>query len=252
MSNSKKLHERQLLESVRMRINGFPSGEPDPSHLEEPDFIFRDGSLTIGVELTRLVQPARLNEPSMKSQEEEQQRIVERAKNIAESKGLPPMWVTVYFASASFVGKSDRERLARHLFDLIVTNGRWQYGPVLLRAEESEDENWPEEIAAAHLALMPGTTHHWVSSSAGFINEQFADELQTEINKKDCRLTTYLNKCDVCWLIVFAEWTGPSSFYLFTEDMQKQEFVSDFKRAFFADQSTAQVWELILRSAPVL
>jgi hypothetical protein len=243
----KKASVRRVLELVKSRITSFPEGEPDPLVQEVPDFVFRCQSNDVGIELGRIHIESADPNSSMRQLEGERQLIVNRAKARCEEAGVPAADVRVHF-DGSMIGKKDRGRLAKQISNCVAALDPVQSQHVVLEYDTSGVQ-LPEEIDRIRITRLPGLVRHfWVPGNlVGFIQEDFEAELQRVIDAKNGRINEYLNNCHRCWLIVYAEWTGPSSFFLFSERMKSHEFVSAFDRVFFADPNGGIVHELKLK-----
>ena len=74
-------------------------------------------------------------------------------------------------------------------------------------------------------------------------------QLQDCLNKKGGNLLQeYRKKCQECWLLVYADWEGPSSFYEMSADMKSRQYKSGFDRVYFLESFSNNISKLHLES----
>ena len=65
------------------------------------------------------------------------------------------------------------------------------------------------------------------------MNEDFAAHLQQVIDGKNAKAPAYRAKCDECWLVVVADWRGPSAFFEMSDKMSDDSYNTVFDRVYF-------------------
>ena len=245
----KKKTERQFLELVRRNVDDFPRGEPDLEHKEKPDFLFCSRNPALGIEVTRIYQDAPDGAPSLQSQEREWDLIVQAAQRLAEDDSLPPLLVDVYFSKQQPLGKRDRSPTASALFWLIKKHGPSTEGHTTLENLGQLSPEFPNAVEALSIwNFRPLTSHLWQVGDAGIVSEEFAPKLQSAINGKHAKLPAYRKKCQECWLIVVADWRGPSGFFEISDKVSHHVFDSQFERVYFLEAFSGDVLRLQITS----
>ena len=245
--DAKKQIERRYLDVVRRGVDDFPHGTITDA--ESPDFLIQSPDRTLGVEISRIFGRGEPDSPPPQSQDTERDLIAQRAQAIATDRGLAPVMVDVYFDSRQSIAKRERDSIARQLVDLIVANM-----PALNEDRSIENRHpirsqFPPQIEAVHIwRLNPLRSHLWQTGDAGIVNEDFASYLQQLIDDKNGKIATYRHKCDHCWLVVVADWRGPSAFFEISDKMSGHNYNTAFDRVYFVESYSGRV--VALKTSP--
>jgi hypothetical protein len=236
----KKALERYFIETLKRNLSDFPSGKI--VDCESPDFLLQTSDRVIGVEVTRLY--GMDNESSVAPQlvENEHENVVMTAQSIAESNGLPPLMVDVYFDHKELITKSDRKLISEQLLAIVSHNI-----PELNKRTsiENNGQPFPAQVKAISIRRpRPLKSHLWQTAGGGIVNENFADQLQREIDKKNLKISEYRKRCDDCWLLVVADWTGPSAFFGISDEMRNIKYKALFNRVYFLEGGSEQITQL--------
>lgn len=244
-SDLQKEQECSWLRQVLRAVDGH-----DPSDVqlsEEPDFLMPGADRRVlGIELTRIHKPVQTESGRpLRAAEGELDAIVDRAQEIAPDKGVSPLQLRVYFAGQQDSPKARRESIACGIAEAIV-----HFAP---RSGDSRQLiNWtagkktlPEEVGSISMfGLRPSSRPCWSRSVSGYVMHDFGKNLQSCLDKKQARLSRYLEKCDRCWLIVVAEGVGEASFLEPSTTVQRRVYESAFERVFFLDAFSGTHFEL--------
>ena len=245
--DTEKQVERHYLDVVRRGIDDFPPGTVIPT--ERPDFLIESSGRTVGVEITRIFSPAEPNRPMPKSQDNERDLIAQRAQVIATAQSVAPVMVDIYFDSRQSMKKVNRDPIAERLVGLVSSNM-----PALGHDRSIENPHpmkhqFPPQIKALHIwRCRPIRSHLWQTGDAGIVNEDFATNLQQLINNKNGKAATYSGKCDACWLVVVADWSGPSAFFEISHKMGDHNYSTTFDRVYFVETHSDRV--VLLNTSP--
>ncbi|MDT8409317.1 MAG: hypothetical protein RQ741_06935 [Wenzhouxiangellaceae bacterium] len=238
--DAKKQVELRYLNAVRCGIDDFPRGTVIET--ESPDFLIESPECTIGVEITRIFSPAEPNSPQPQSQDNERDLIAERAKAIAVDQSLPPVMVDIYFDSRKLLRKRDRDAIGKALVDIVAANMPAFGDDRSIENRHAADPRFPTQVAAMHIwRFKPLTSHLWQTGNGGIVNENFSPYLQWRINCKNGKVSMYRRKCDACWLVIVADWRGPSAFFTISEKMSGNAYTAAFDRVYFVERYSDRV-----------
>jgi hypothetical protein len=141
-----KLRERFYLDLLRRALPEIPADVPEEP--EPPDFLFRTGNGSLGIEFTLFhLSPA----PGQRPHQERQSlkdRIVSLAQRLHQEAGGPALYVGVYFNENYAIDKKDTARLAREIAGSVLR------APTPPSIQEPVDIPWgqrPEETIRIHL-----------------------------------------------------------------------------------------------------
>jgi hypothetical protein len=130
------LNEREQYSQIlcfKESFFGFPEGIL--CFDDNPDVLVKTSEGIWGIEHTRLYRTDVSGRGMMKEQESLEQQIVDRAKEMYESSGAPPLYVSVLFDSKIRLGKKDIDSIAASLNGIVS-----KYVPNI--GEHFELEGW--------------------------------------------------------------------------------------------------------------
>jgi len=156
---------------------------------------------------------------------------------------LPPLHVTVHFSGTV---KKKRERIvSEELFNIVEDNCPLEGNKVELDFNNSI----PEEFHRVFVRNIPRCKKHfWQYIEASPIYNNFPDQLQKRITSKAEKLPEYLKHCKRCWPVIVALGLSGSSFYEFSDEMEKYCYESPFEKVFFLDAVSGNLSELRLNN----
>jgi hypothetical protein len=209
----------------------FPTGKIEKS--ENPDFLLRGGSHTLGIELTRLFHPPEQSGFLLREQESLRQSVVTNAKRLYDVYGLPAVNVGVFFNDHHPLRKVDVRAVSRSVFDIVV-----RLNPKTGESRE-EEYDWvnrayfPEQIAAVRVARLEGLNESEFGAPTGALLPTVSHtDLQTEIDGKESRLSDYRRVCDKAWLVMCLNGESLSSTLTIPDDTVGAAYRSAFDRVF--------------------
>jgi hypothetical protein len=228
-----KDEERRHLEMLRAALPDFPNGPVDGEG-ENPDFVIHVGPWKIGVELTRLFHHG----AATVGRESDQANVVSRAQAIAAANDCPPLQVFIQFRPDCPIGKKRVQSLAEELAREVEANT-----PTV--GERALPSRLPEEVLQINIARpRPTFTSVWQPSRVGIVPYDFRKGLQQVLDTKTHRLSSYLKRCDECWLLVVAPSTSPSAFVEIDGPTRESTFAFAFARCFMLDGFNGRCFEL--------
>jgi hypothetical protein len=232
----KKALEAGYLDALRRAVPDFPAGEAmDQKEPRTPDFIFSAPAGAIGIEVTRLYQSSAGPQP-----EAYQKLICDRAREIAIELGLPSLHVSVLFSLNVAPTKRDLKKLPDQLANAI--GRKIPTGEDAVRLTWEDGLALPIDAVSAKRALERDAT--WEPAGLGEIAHNFADRLQERVDNKEREISRYLQNCSACWLLIVADWTGPSAFFEMSEDTASHVYECSFERVYFLDHFLQKVYRL--------
>src|SRR5690606_8210529 len=190
-SPTKKEIEAWQFERFRCQIPDFPVGELILG--EEPDFVIRTSTRTIGVELTELYRPREEGQPPLQDAEQLRRRVCARAQCEVEKSGRPPLLVFVSFNATQRLAARRVPHLAEELTNIVSS--------LNLRAGEDRDVGaegdtqlaLPVEVSKLRIWRPPRTmTVTWQPSSVGIVVACEPVHVLPVVSRKEQRLPAYL------------------------------------------------------------
>jgi hypothetical protein len=194
---------------------------------EAPDYVLAAGDVTIGLELTSLV------DSELAAVRGAQHRVLERAQQIATSSGITPLDVKVKFSSDR--AQVPPEEAAIELFTIVkgclpnlddtqihhLSGFHSKYFSMLtVRLGSNGGKQWLDH-------------HRWHHLHMNWVRRDPIQQIQQAIDDKSKKLEAYLTKCNECWLLIGVdEWTAPEAVALTDQGLEYQ-FSSRFARTYF-------------------
>ena len=238
--NTKKQIERQYLDILRGGVDDFPNGAITST--ERPDFLIRSAERVVGVEITRIFNRGDPGSRPPQSQDSERDLIAERAQSMAEERSIPPVMTDIYFESHQLIGKRDRDGIAECLVDFVAANMPPLGDHRSIENRHPMTSRFPSQVAAVSIWRFKSLTSHlWQTGDAGIVNENFAPYLQNLIDDKNGKVPAYHTKCDKCWLLIVADWRGPSAFFEISDTMAGDSYHTAFDRVYFVEGFSGRV-----------
>jgi hypothetical protein len=238
LTRALEVDEQRRLESghfklFREGVADFPDGEV--WHEDRPDFrIFADGYV-LGVEHAQLLITSEDGDQPI-AIERSQRRVAEIAREHAELRGLPPVFVSLVFANGQgAIAKARQLPLARRLASICAERFPRSGERVEIERDYRELHYLPREIESLHIDRVSDRVrhHHWDTCEAGMVLGDARDLLQNEIRAKAPKLPDYLAQCDRCWLLLVADALEPSGFIEPSEESLAHVYESSFERTYF-------------------
>jgi hypothetical protein len=226
----KKVAEKISLNKLKRNYKDFPEGEIEDS--ESPDFLITNHSKILGVEIVRLFQSCSSEQIETIAVENSQDYIIQEAKKICELKGIEPLEVHIFFGNCPDIVSANKKDIAFQLAHSIIL--RLPPKENIVEIINDYENDIPEVIHSFSIVNYSCLTrHHWSIPRAGFIQENFTQEMQVAIDDKNKKYDGYLDKCDECWLIIDAPGDSPSSFFDPTDETKNHTYNSKFTKTFF-------------------
>ncbi|MFX0202952.1 MAG: hypothetical protein ACFFCW_43165 [Candidatus Hodarchaeota archaeon] len=233
--------EWQMVSTLKTEIDDFPSGEIEKQ--ESPDFIIRASDKTVGIEVTRAINPNLANPTPLTEIRGAQFKCREMARKMIANKRNAPVEVKVKF-------RDDHTRInikeaAKELCDFVLENVNniddtktWHYYEsglkhiswLSIHLDTAHGKKWLHEHRVDPIIM------NWFN-----INPH--ETIQKAIDSKKAKIAGYHGQCDECWLIVGVnEITAPEAIMVLEND--DSTYFSDFARTYFVQAVEGRVWSL--------
>ncbi len=222
-------------------FNSFRYFEPEIqsstiTHADSPDFRVNVSDRVVGVEVTRLFKPE-----GRQDIESTQERIFEEACRNAQEQKLPPAHVTLYFNLRGALGSAARSRIARAVVRVVTEQMPGDGESVQLEGAPAQ----PREVDLITVNRMhcraPG---RWTWIETTTIKGDAVRVIQEAIVRKAENLSTYLERCSECWLLLVADFFRTSGNLAFDDGCQSHVFVSPFARTYVLDFGRGRLYPL--------
>lgn len=228
----KKEKEWRHLHCFKQNYPDFPEGTI--IHDDDPDFIVQVEKGPIGIEHTELLRQGWTDRGSyLKAQENEWQKALWKAKQLYETRELPPLDVAVFWNEHLRLTSARRKELQTELADIIATHLPRQNESHEIEGTGLPDSPLPEEVHSIRIARFDFLTkNHWNFPQADWVPELSNEEIREVIAKKEEPLPSYRQKCSGVWLLIVVEGLFPSSLYDVADAVREREFQSEFDKLF--------------------
>ena len=244
LQTAKKDKERLFVEILAKELDAFPPGKLVDS--ESPDFLVATSDGVIGIEVTRI---HHANEP--RQQESEYRSLVSAACRLYESESTIPLEVKIHFGGSTQFKKRNRDKFARILANLVLTNIPRPDSWISLENNWENPTFFPYEIAGLSIIRLSALRRNfWSVPSAGFFQEDFAPKIEATIAIKENAISNYGTVHIARWLLIVAEGNNASTFFDPSTKTLQHSYRSSFDRIFFLEAFRRRVWELNVSPHP--
>ena len=151
----------------------------------------------IGIEVTKI---HHANEP--RQQESECRSLVNAACRLYESESTIPLEVKVHLGGSTQFKKRNRDKFARILANLVLTNIPRPDSWISLENNWKNPNFFPYEIEGLSIIRLSAFRRNfWSVPSAGFFQENFAPKIEAIIAIKEHAISNYGTECIRRWLL---------------------------------------------------
>lgn len=206
------------------------------TYSDDPDFRVDVGGRIIGVEVTRLFKPE-----GKQDVESTKERIFEAACRKAQEQKLPPADVTMFFTLHGSLNSAARSRIADAVVRVVAEQMPAEGETIDLVGCPGQPPEVDLIIANRIHCCAPG---RWLWNEGGKVEKDVAHVVQEAIDGKAERLSSYLERCSECWLLLVADSFRAPSKLAFDNSCQSHVFVSPFARTFVLDFGKGRLYRL--------
>lgn len=206
----------------------------------EPDIIaWRDGA-AFGIELTNF---HRQREKQIESEED---RVLERALAIYNSRRGPSLLLSLRWAPHFKVCQTVREEIAEKIATLALNNTPPPNQWIILDWNQFDRQLM---CAVDHIALYAspeGVPAHWDTGRGAVVQSWDFPSLQQELDRKKEKPKKFRRQYHETWLLIVSEFGTPSSWMEMNDPTKNSTFISSFDKVFLLSSFPLQVVELQL------
>jgi len=217
---------------------GFPEGQIISN--EDPDFLVKGESSTLGIEFTSLYDKdiQATNSYSPAAQHSFREKIKEEGKKYCEEKGVPPIEVKVWFNPIeNLIGAESQKKLGVYLGRLVEKlSRRSNSSTTVLREPRSKKLKFISQVSIALAGNWLGE-HRWHQYFITETNTTPIDALQNRITEKNKKHEDYLENCQECWLVIVVDIRNDAQQFDVNYDQKtkRHKYRSKFSHVFYMD-----------------
>jgi hypothetical protein len=206
---------------------------------DNPDVLVRTSEGMLGIEHTRLYLG------NLKEQESLEQRIVDRAKEMYELSGGPPLLVNVLFDSKIRLRVKDIDSIAASLNRLVCNYVPDVGGRFDLEGWRSVSRGFSPSMMMIFIDRPNNSCEMlWGVGRGSAVPDLTSDSIRESIQDKESKLGRYLDKCSKIWLLIVEDGFAPSSYFVISNEVKKEIYKSKFDRIFLFRNFSCEVIEL--------
>jgi hypothetical protein len=246
--DNKKIRERKFIDEVAQISPTFPVGEIVDT--ESPDFLIKQNSKIIGVELVDYVRGQIEGESVERRNEVLWQKVANKAKEFFEAKHNIPLLIHFHWNKRHFLRQAEISQLANDVVRVVENHIPAQlFGNIRIGLDELEGtllENVCHSITITRVRNDKQSL--WSFISSGWLAVQ-ANEIQHLIDAKNDKAQEYLRRCDEIWLIIVADGHYITSNIDLPELTANNVYTSLFEQVLVYDRISKSVFQLRLQRA---
>jgi hypothetical protein len=246
--DNKKIRERKFIDEIAQIYSGFPAGEIVDT--ESPDFLIKQNSKVIGVELVDFVRGQVEGESAERRNEILWQKVANKAKEIFKTKHDVPLLIYFRWNKRHFLRQAEISQLSNDVVRLVENHIPAQLFDNIRIGLDELDGTLLEQVcySITITRVRDDKQSLWSFISSGWIAVQ-ANEIQHLIDAKNSKAQEYLRRCDEIWLIIVADGRYITSNIDMPELTANNLYASSFEQVLVYDRISKIVFPLKLRRA---
>lgn len=242
MNKSKKEEEKLYLHSFKELYNLFPDGKI--SDKESPDFIIESKGKKIGIELSKIFQDSKMFGIESQAVDSMSESITKLISELLLKYTIPLLDVSIIFTFHHRLNSKERLILANKIVALILLNVPAPNTFIALENDFENKEHFPWEVTRLRIFNFPILDKHFIHHSfGGWVQENFVEEIQDILNKKNKKLSSF-RACDFYWLIIHTVSFSSGSIFEPSIATLKHSYDCAFDKLFFLDYTMRKLYEL--------
>ncbi len=245
--NSHKQQERSYLLRFKELCPEFPDGSIEDS--ESPDFLVHGLHGTVGIEVTAVYRPDPIKKNAhLPAIEKEREKIVGKIKNYYFHIEDVPLRVNCFF-SGNITNKSDIKNEDLKEMATLIPASKPQICETVYLDMENNIPFWVDRISIT--TREPDGQNFWTAQKIAWIPEFSPIEIQREINKREEKLLSYLEKCSFAWLVLMSQdGEGLGTHVKFSNDVGSHRYETLLSRSGYSKIPIGQENWKLLRTTP--
>jgi hypothetical protein len=243
LSDNQKIQRCQL-EKFKRCYSDFPEGRWEYPPPPDPDLMVYTNGGVLGIEHTRIFRTDHSNGIVRQEQESLEERIVNRAREIYEQYGGPPLHVAVSFNSNIRLGKKDVASISTFLAGIVA-----RYIPdvgqqVILEASRFIPRPFPREVDIIFIDRYGKSEMFWTVYRGDTVPTLTTELIEDKIQNKEAKREKYLSRCSKIWLLIVETGGAPSSHFDIPRAVVEKVYKSNFDRIFLLKDFGCEAIEL--------
>lgn len=231
MGASKKEVELWRLDRLKSFIADFPEGCIEPT--ERPDFLIHCSAKVIGIELTDLHRQTPQGLVSEQASESMRHKVVARAKEIYESRLLPPVIATFFLNDRVHIKKREAELLATDLANLVSSNVPAINASIEIPESWDDFRTLPAVLHSLSVRRLDVVTKTFFSNpGATWVSTLSRQDIERVLESKEGKLENYRAKCDEVWLVINSDIESMSTWFEIEQSLLDESFSTRFDRVY--------------------
>ena len=248
MNNSEKQKKTEItvFESFLKLHDNLSDVEPE--YGESSDVICRIDDKVIGVDLCLIP-----NSEALEALESIKRKIVDETKKICIKKEVDNLHAVISFSSlvgppnphyrVSSLKREDRRRISENLADEIV-----KHSSNLKDSERCDFRPYdiPEifKVYIQRNSVRSTKDYIWNIPNAGFVQRSAVKNIQSALDKKNGLYKKYMECCDECWLLLWADRSKKSQRFEFDEETRINMYKAKFDKVYYFELFACEIIEL--------
>ena len=245
--NERQVQQKEQELKAALRVLKHLGIETEVISGEEPDFVFHHNSKLYGIEVSELLRSEPTDGIDPRQHEAEVIIIKRLARELYIQKGGVPLHVRIQL-NGSRLDQKDRRKTANWICDLIYANQPKPGESFHWDSDRLPYGEYPPQLSSISAwRLAKGVEHHWPHNFAAYAESEVDETISTAIGKKDAKLTNYLKRCELCWLVLVADPVVRGGVSLFDwASAQSKKYPCSFERVFVVDSLLSAPTELTI------
>jgi len=246
MASNKKQRERYYLDRfIELLV---PPLKGSIETTEEPDFLVTNEAGCLGIEVTELHRTHTGEGRPLQAEQSMRQRVIERANEIYELSGHPPVHASVCFNIHYPVQRHRVEELANNIVSLVVRNTPGLGGTRREKCNWENRDYFPEGLHMVFVNRLPRITKSFFRApGATWVPNLTPEDIQRVLNAKERKYKAYLQQCDSAWLLINCDVPLMSTWFKFNLEAVSGTARSSFARVFVLRHFANRLYELRLK-----
>lgn len=238
-----KEEEKYYLELFQELYIPFPKGNIIIH--ESPDFIVESTNKKYGIELSKVYQNTVVFGIKAQAVDSMIDSINEMVTTKLSKCDIPFLDISIIFTFHRTFMKKQREVLSNKIVDLIIQNIPTEDKWISLEYNHRNRNLIPREITSMRIFNFTKLDNHFVRSPrGGWVQEDMIQELQQAIDKKNSKITSYVNSCDERWLLLHTAYFSSACFFNPSQETLAHKYQSSFDKIIFLNCSPKKLYEL--------
>jgi len=245
MREVKKIRERQLFERAQRLVAVWPAGIVDDQG-ESPDLVITAPGRLYGVEVTERIEGKR------RAQVELHRAVCDRARRLyLQSIGIAGLSVAVIFRNGISLKKSDQQPFAEELATVVARQAP-RNGPERLNLQLREGHNFSSSVFSTIFVhrVPEATRDNWRSADAWWVPRISAQDVDSEIQRKEPKIADYLCRVPAVWLLLAADGFNASSAASIDDEVFAASYVTRFAGVVLLEEAMDRATLLNVTSPP--